>query len=201
MFNGLIREIARVSSFDGSILRLLSSHRPNLGDSIAVNGACLSVIKNYADGFSVELSPHSKGVLALENYKDRVHIEPALKYHERIEGHLVQGHIDALGKITAVEKRQKSKDLFIEVPSSFLPLISYKGAVAVDGVSLTISALFDKGFRLSLIPLSLKHTLFDEYLEGRRVNLESDLIARYLARLLSFKNEEKLNIERFAYIY
>jgi len=103
MFTGLIREVATVKSFVGSTLTIQAKHKANIGDSIAVNGACLTVVKLFTDGFAVELSPESQKLLAIENYKNRVHIEPAMKMGERFEGHIVQGHIDTIGTIRAIQ--------------------------------------------------------------------------------------------------
>ena len=106
MFNGLIRELAEVISYSQNVLRLKAKFRPNLGDSIAVNGACLSVIKLYDDGFSVELSAESRANVAVENLSGLVHIEPAMKLAERVDGHLMQGHIDFIGVISAIKKHE-----------------------------------------------------------------------------------------------
>ena len=189
MFNGLIREIGEVKSFDGKILKIKATHKPNLGDSIAVNGACLSVVAIHSDGFSVELSSESSKVLALENYKDRVHIEPAMKIGDRIDGHLIQGHIDAIGVIRDIKRLASGVDFIIELPNEILHLIAKKGAIAVEGVSLTINDINSNLMRLTLIPISMKDTLFGEFQIGRRVHIESDILARYIDRILNSKNQ------------
>ena len=189
MFNGLIREIGEVKSFDGKILKIKATHKPNLGDSIAVNGACLSVVAIHSDGFSVELSSESSKVLALENYKDRVHIEPAMKIGDRIDGHLIQGHIDAIGVIRDIKRLASGVDFIIELPNEILHLIAKKGAIAVEGVSLTINDISSNLMRLTLIPISMKDTLFGEFQIGRRVHIESDILARYIDRILNSKNQ------------
>ena len=104
MFTGLIRELAKVESFSNNILTLKSNYKPKIGDSIAVNGACLTVIKIGNKNFSVELSPESTSLLALENYKNEVHIEPAMQMGDRFEGHIVQGHVDCIGVVEKIEK-------------------------------------------------------------------------------------------------
>lgn len=189
MFNGLIREIAEVVSFENNFLKLKAKFRPNLGDSVAVNGACLSVVSLFEGGFCVELSDESRKNLALENYKNKVHIEPAMRLGDRIDGHLLQGHIDGIGIIRAIENRQNSQDFYIEIPQNLMHLMANKGSIAVDGVSLTINEILDYGIRLTIIPLSLKDSLFGEFKVGRRVNLESDLLARYVERMLKFDNK------------
>src|SRR3989338_2434573 len=115
MFTGLIREIAHVKSLAGSTLSIRAKHKAKLGDSIAINGACLTVIKVEKDGFSVELSPESQRVLAMENFKNEVHIEPAMMMGDRFEGHIVQGHIDCIGEIKEIKNSGNSYDVFIHV--------------------------------------------------------------------------------------
>ncbi|TQR29189.1 riboflavin synthase [Campylobacter sp. MIT 99-7217] len=205
MFNGLIREIALVQSFKGHILSLKAKHRPNLGDSIAVNGACLSVIELFHEGFSVELSKESRDKIALENLKDRVHIEPALRYKDRIDGHLMQGHIDGLGLLEQIVKNENGVDFYIKVPKAMMKLMADKGSIGIDGVSLTINEVFDESIRLTIIPISFRDTLFSSYKVGRRINLESDLLARYIAKQLEFKAQKKglswQEVEHISYLY
>ncbi len=192
MFNGLIREIAQVSSFDGRTLKLRAKYRPSLGDSVAVNGACLSVTKVSASGFEVELSSESAALLATENFRGRVHIEPAMRLGERIDGHLMQGHVDGIGIIERVQGLAVGRDFFVRLPRELLPFVATKGSIGVDGVSLTVNETTKTGVRLTLIPLSLKDTLFADYREGRRVNIETDLLARYAARILGFAGSSNL---------
>lgn len=226
MFNGLIREIAQVASFSGDSLRLRARYRPALGDSVAVNGACLSVTRLFADGFAVQLSSETARVIAVQNLRSPVHIEPAMRLGERIDGHLIQGHVDAVGEIYKISKLPSGVDFFIRAPLYIAPLLAPKGSVAIDGVSLTISEVLEGGgnfthkyrkgshganfsdsnsvcdpsslgvnlkseaqscaIRLTIIPLTLKDTLFGSYKIGRRVNIETDLLARYVAAQLGF---------------
>jgi riboflavin synthase len=180
MFTGLIREIATVKSFTNNILSIKSSHKAKLGDSIAVNGACLTVIKVNNDGFSVELSPESQKVLAIQNYKNKVHIEPAMMMGDRFEGHIVQGHIDCVGTIKNINDNGNSKDFIIELPKEYIKYIIPKGSIAIDGISLTINEIYDDSFRLTIIPHTIKNTLFQTYNIGTRVNIETDMFARYI---------------------
>ncbi|CAD7287629.1 Riboflavin synthase [Campylobacter majalis] len=202
MFNGLIREIAEVVSYQNNILRLRAKHKPQHGDSIAVNGACLSVIELHDDGFSVELSLESRTHLATENFTNKVHIEPAMTLQTRIDGHLVQGHIDAIGEITQIQKKENGVDIYIKLPREIMHLMAQKGSVCVDGVSLTINEITKDGIRLTIIPITFKESLFAEYKIGQRVNIESDLLARYVARQLGFKQELTWETaERFLSLY
>nr|WP_315009230.1 riboflavin synthase [uncultured Campylobacter sp.] len=233
MFNGLIREIAQVASFSGDLLRLRARYRPALGDSVAVNGACLSVTRLFADGFAVQLSSETARVIAAQNLRGSVHIEPAMRIGDRIDGHLIQGHIDTVGEIYKISKLASGIDFFIRAPLHIVPLLAPKGSVAIDGVSLTINEVLAGGgnfihkdpfganfsdsssrgpnssgsnsvrdlnslgvnlkseaqscaIRLTIIPLTLKDTLFGSYKIGRRVNIETDLLARYVAAQLGF---------------
>ena len=223
MFNGLIREIAQVASFSGDSLRLRARYRPALGDSVAVNGVCLSVTWLFADGFAVQLSSETARIIAVQNLRGSVHIEPAMRLGERIDGHLIQGHVDAVGEIYKISKLASGVDFFIRAPLHIAPLLAPKGSVAIDGVSLTINEVLGGGgnfihkdpfganfsgsnsvcdlnplganlkseaqscaIRLTIIPLTLKDTLFGSYKIGRRVNIETDLLARYIAAQLGF---------------
>ena len=204
MFNGLIRELAEVISYSQNVLRLKAKFRPNLGDSIAVNGACLSVIKLYDDGFSVELSAESRANVAVENLSGLVHIEPAMKLDERVDGHLMQGHIDFIGVISDIKKHENGVDFYIDLPQEAMALMANKGSVGVEGVSLTINEILPKGIRLTIIPITFRDSLFGTFKVGRRVNIESDLLARYVARMLEAKQNGGLSwdeVERISSLY
>lgn len=202
MFNGLIREIAEVKSYNNHILSLKAHYRPNLGDSIAVNGACLSVIKINANGFDVELSKESRTHIATENLKYKVHIEPALKFGDRIDGHLMQGHIDMLGRLEKIQKDENGIDFFISLPQQGMKFMANKGSVGIDGVSLTINEVLKEGIRVTIIPLTFRETLFQSYKIGRRINVESDLLSRYIdARFEHKKGISWEEVERISYLY
>lgn len=187
MFTGLIREIAHVKSLAGSKLTIRAKYKAKLGDSIAINGACLTVIEVLDDGFSVELSPESQKLLAMENYKDEVHIEPAMMMGDRFEGHVVQGHVDAIGEIKEIKNNGNSYDVFIKVDKKFIPYVVPKGSITVDGVSLTVNEVFSDSFRLTIIPHTMRETLFKNYKKGSHVNIETDMFARYVAHIISHK--------------
>jgi len=187
LFTGLIREIAHVKSLSGSKLSIRAKHKAKIGDSIAINGACLTVIEVANDGFSVELSPESQKVLAMENYKDEVHIEPAMMMGDRFEGHIVQGHVDAIGEIKEIKNSGNSFDVFIHVDKKFIPYIIPKGSITVDGISLTVNEVFNDSLRLTIIPHTMKETLFRTYKKGSKVNIETDMFARYVAHIISHK--------------
>jgi riboflavin synthase len=185
MFTGLIREIATVKSFVGSTLTIKAKLKAKLGDSIAINGACLTVVNLNNDGFSVELSPESQKHLVIQNYKNEVHIEPAMMMGDRFEGHVVQGHVDAIGEIVEIKNLGNSFDVFIKVDKEHIPFIVPKGSITIDGVSLTVNDVKSDTFRLTIIPHTMKETLFKNYKKGSRVNIETDMFARYVSHIIS----------------
>jgi riboflavin synthase len=189
MFTGLIREKAKVISFIKNNLLLKADYCPNIGDSVAVNGVCLTVIKVSDGEFVVELSPETKAVVAIENYKNEVHIEPAMRLSDRLEGHIVQGHVDTVGKIEKIEKSENSYDFFIKIDKEFMKFVVPKGSITIDGVSLTVNDIFKESFRLTIIPHTVENTLFKSYKVGTRVNVETDMFARYLYHIFKDKKE------------
>lgn len=212
MFNGLIKELAKVQNFAHNELSLLASHKPNLGESIAVNGACLSVIKVLKNGFVVELSKETRDNIAVENLKNFVHIEPAMRLMERIDGHLMQGHIDGVGEILSIEKNENGVDFWVKIPPNLCKFIAAKGSVGIDGVSLTVNEIAQEKMRLTIIPITFKTSLFHTYKAKRRVNIETDLFAKYTARMLEFMDISSKNssqskdlsweqVEKIAYLY
>ena len=191
MFTGLIREMAKVVSFQNNYLTLKAKYQPKIGDSIAINGACLTVVKITSDTFSVELSPESVKILAMENYKDEVHIEPAMMMGDRFECHIVQGHVDCLGTIKSIKSNGNSTDFYISLPNEYLKFIIPKGSVTIDGVSLTVNEVMDDSFRLTIIPHTVQNTLFKNYKTGTKVNLETDMFARYIYNMFKRNNKKE----------
>jgi len=189
VFNGLIRELGKIKSFSNNKLRILSKYKPEIGDSIAINGVCLTATKIFPDGFEVELSPETQKIVPLENYKEGklVHIEPALRFGDRIDGHLIQGHVDAIGEVLEIKKNQNSYDVIIKTDPKIMKYIAPKGSIAIDGVSLTINEVFSDRFRLTIIPHTFENTLFKYYKIHQKVNIETDMFARYIYHM--FKNQ------------
>jgi riboflavin synthase len=193
MFNGLIRELAKVKSFSNNTLTLKSNYIPKIGDSIAVNGVCLTATKIYNDGFSVELSPETQSKVAIENYKNLVHIEPAMRLSDRIDGHLLQGHVDCIGEILEIKNNKNSYDVVIKIPVEYMKFVIDKGSIAIDGVSLTVNDTWQDRFRLTIIPHTFENTLFKYYKIHQRVNIETDMFARYVYKM--FKTKPQINDE------
>jgi riboflavin synthase len=190
MFTGLIREMVKVQSFAGSTLTVKAEYEPKIGDSIAINGACLTVVKIANGTFSVELSPESQKLLAIENYSGDVHMEPAMMMGDRFEGHIVQGHVDCIGTITSIKNNGNSTDFFVSIPQEYIKYVIPKGSVTIDGVSLTINDVDKKKshFRLTIIPHTIDNTLFKTYKINSRVNVETDMFARYIFNMFNEDN-------------
>ncbi len=191
MFTGLIREIATVKRYANNILSIQSSHKAKTGDSIAVNGICLTVIKVRSDGFDLELADETRAVVDVNRLKRRVHIEPAMQMNDRFEGHIVQGHIDCIGTIREISQGDNGTDFVISVPPDHIAYIVPKGSITVDGISLTVNDVYAESFRLTMIPHTLEHTLFDTYKTGTNVNIETDMFARYIDHILSHRHRSK----------
>ena len=189
MFTGLIREFAEVVDYSNNFLTLKAKYRPKIGDSIATNGICLTVVKLTDTTFTVELSAETRDIMAVENLKGRVHIEPAMAIGDRLEGHIVQGHVDCLGTIKSITKNQNATDMVISLPKEFTKFIIPKGSIAIDGVSLTLNDTNANEFRLTIIAHTLAQTIFSEYAVGRKVNIETDMFARYIYHMFKGKKD------------
>ena len=186
MFNGLIREIGLITNFSNNTLKIKSNLKPQIGDSIAINGVCLTVTKVLNDGFEVELSPETQKIIPIENYQPgkKVHLEEALRFGDKIDGHLIQGHVDAIGEILEIKKNKNSYDVIIKTDPKIIKYIAPKGSISIDGVSLTINEVWSDRFRLTIIPHTFENTLFKEYKVLRKVNIETDMFSRYIYHML-----------------
>ena len=190
MFTGLIREMATVVNYSNSVLTVMAKYKPKIGDSIALNGACLTAISIGKDTFSVELSPESAKTLAMENYKNKVHMEPAMMMGDRFEGHIVQGHVDCVGIIKSIKNNGNSTDFYISLPEEFSKYVIPKGSITIDGISLTVNDVEKNTFRLTIIPHTIKNTLFLNYKVRSNVNIETDMFARYVYNMFNKKKDE-----------
>lgn len=193
MFTGLVHATARVRSTapaeDGTRLYVETALGAELheGSSVAVNGVCLTALDPNAGGFDADvmaatLRSSSLGLLAAG---DRVNLELPVRAAERLGGHIVQGHVDATGTIASVRAEGIARVARVECDAGLLRYVVEKGSIAVDGVSLTVAALDEEGFSVSLIPETLERTTLGEAEPGRVVNLEVDVIAKYVERLVA----------------
>ncbi|MCK4978885.1 MAG: riboflavin synthase [Candidatus Delongbacteria bacterium] len=197
MFTGLIKEIGKIKSIkklgDGSEIIVLSKDvikDAKVDDSIAVNGVCLTVVSVDSDSFTVQAVKESLNLSTLSDLKlmDKVNLEPAMKVSDRLGGHIVQGHVDAKGKIIKIINNINGTEFNIEYPKELRKYIVHKGSICLDGISLTIAEVNDRYFRLSVIPHTLKQTTSGHWKIGTKVNIETDIIGRYIENML--KNDE-----------
>jgi len=194
MFTGIIAAVGnlhKITPKEGDVLLHLNTGKldlsdVNLGDSIAVNGTCLTVIELYAHGFSADVSVETLSRTTLKNLKvgSRVNLEKALTPTTRLGGHLVSGHVDGLGKVLSNVVDARSIRLVIEVPKHLEKYFAEKGSVCVDGVSLTVNEVNGTQFTLNIVPHTANETNVADWVVGAEVNIEVDVIARYLERLL-----------------
>lgn len=200
MFTGLIKELGDVISYQNNFLTIRAKYKPDIGDSICVNGACLTVTSINNDNFTVELTNESKKTIT-NNFKAKVHIEPAMKLGSRVEGHLVQGHIDFIGTIVAIQTDDNGTNFKIKVPKEAIKFIAPKGSICIDGVSLTVGEVANDMFSLTIIPHTMKNTIFNSYKLQHEVNIETDMIARYLYQIGKKNDTSWSDIDRMIAVY
>ena len=192
MFTGIIQAVGRVAKVEPAgqsvILRVaaagLDISDVRIGDSIACNGVCLTVTSVLPEGFTVDVSQETLRVSAGFAAGISVNLEKSLRLSDRLGGHLVSGHVDGVGIIAQIKQIDASREMRIRFPSTLGPYIARKGSIAVNGVSLTVNAVADEIFSLNLIPHTLAVTSLQELNPGDPINLEIDLIARYVERML-----------------
>ncbi|AKA70601.1 riboflavin synthase [Clostridium scatologenes] len=200
MFTGIIEEVGRILSVSKGInsaqinieaKKVLEDVK--LGDSIAVNGVCLTVTSFKHNSFTVDVMPETIRRSSLNNLKkgSLVNLERALALGERLGGHIVSGHIDCTGKIANIKNEDIATWITLEVPDDALRYIVLKGSVTIDGVSLTVAEVNEKSFSVSLIPHTKGETTLYEKNLGEDVNIECDLIGKYVERLVFMKQKEE----------
>ncbi|HEY6973709.1 MAG TPA: riboflavin synthase [Nitrospiraceae bacterium] len=198
MFTGIVEEMGAVTAVEktlaGTRLTILAATvlgDLKIGDSLSVNGTCLTVVTKNERNFVVEISPETLSVTTLGqlNAGAPVNLERAMKLNERIGGHLVAGHVDGVGTIRSRHQEGNAIFFTIEAPDEILRYCVVKGSVTVDGISLTINDVTDKGFSVAIIPHTAKVTTLGLKQIGDTVNLESDLIGKYVERLLQERNQ------------
>jgi riboflavin synthase len=194
MFTGIIQavgEIVAVESVGGDArLRIdtgvLDLAGAGLGDSIAVNGVCLTAVEFSPGGFVADVSQETLSLTTLGNARQgsRVNLEPALTLATPLGGHLVSGHVDGIGKLLSMDPDARSTRMEFEVPIELSRYVARKGSITIDGTSLTVNAVEGEKFSVNIVPHTLERTIMGGYTAGAHVNLEVDLVARYLERLL-----------------
>jgi riboflavin synthase len=200
MFTGIVREIGAVDQVDrssaGARLRIAAGLASELdpGDSVSVAGACLTVASRGDGAFEADVMNQTLSLTTLGDLEPggRVNLEPALRAGESLGGHLVQGHVDATAEVVSARDDGIARRLEVRVPAPLRRYLVEHGSVTVDGVSLTVAALTNEGFEVSLIPETLERTTLGAAAAGGRVNLEVDQIARYVERLVQgFEKEDR----------
>jgi riboflavin synthase len=194
MFTGIIEATGKLTELthnQGDLTVRVSS--PNLdmgdvqlGDSIATNGVCLTVVEKFSDGFRADVSNETLELTQFAQYKlgQTVNLEKALQPISRLGGHLVSGHIDGIATVVAISPNARATEYWLEAPSELMKYIPYKGSVAIDGISLTVNEIKDCQFKLTIVPHTAQETTIAEFKVGSKINLEVDQIARYLERLI-----------------
>ncbi|MGQ1911173.1 riboflavin synthase [Marinifilum sp. RC60d5] len=199
MFTGLIEEIGSIKSIKrgGESIRLsIAAHKimddVKLGDSIATNGICLTVVSFTSTGFSADVMPEtmSRTNFGLLGTGSRVNLERAVRVGDRLGGHMVSGHVDGLGEIVGKEQDDNAIWVSIAAPKNILKYVIEKGSVAIDGISLTVAYVDDKMFKVSIIPMTQEDTTLISKKAGEKVNLECDMTAKYIEKFMFHKEEE-----------
>jgi len=200
MFTGLIQDVGTVESLDsgaeGARLRIATSLAAEIepGDSVAVNGACLTATTVDANGFETEAMNQTLEVTSLAGLEagGRVNLELAMKASDRLGGHIVQGHVDGVGEVASIEEDGFAKRLRIALAPDLLRYAIDKGSITLDGVSLTVAELGEDWLEVSLIPETLERTTLGEASPGRKLNVECDVIAKHVERLMApFAGKER----------
>ena len=194
MFTGLISAIGEIASLEprGGDVRLtintgnLALGDVHLGDSIACNGACLTAVQLTGHGFVADVSVETLSLTTVGNWKtgSRINLEKAMQASDRFGGHIVSGHVDGIGEVVSLHEDARSWRFRILAPRGLAKYIAHKGSITVDGTSLTINKVGGAEFELNIVPHTMTHTVMSDYRVGTKVNLEVDLVARYLERLL-----------------
>jgi riboflavin synthase len=206
VFTGLVQDVGKVVAVAGEQVRRLTvatalpAANFSVGESIAVNGVCLTVVDRQAGSFAVEAGAETLARTTMSDLRvgDGVHLERALALGERLGGHLVLGHVDGVGKVLLSHAESGGHALELSVPASLSPLVIEKGSIAVDGVSLTVNAVRGDRIGLFLIPETLRRTTLGARAVGSSVNLEVDVLGKYVARLIGPLLRGQLEPERLA---
>jgi riboflavin synthase len=182
MFTGIVRERGRVASFEDGRLVVESGIAAGIGDSVAVDGVCLTVVEAENGRLGFDVMKETEGRTKL--FGSEVNLEPALRAGEPLGGHYVQGHVDGVGTVRTVEAEGEGRRVWVDADPALLRYLVEKGSITVEGVSLTVAGLDELGFAVALVQHTLEATTLGGLEPGNRVNLETDVLAKYVERLL-----------------
>ena len=191
MFTGIVREVGTVAAFDGSRLVVAAPETAAsgvaMGDSVSIAGVCLTVVETEEGRLAFDVVPETLSRTALGRLQpdERLNVEPALRVGDPLGGHVVQGHVDAVGRVRAIAPEGDSRRVWVDAPDEIVRYCLEKGSIAIDGVSLTVAALDDDGLEVALIPHTLAVTTLGELEPGDEVNLEVDVLAKVVERLVA----------------
>jgi riboflavin synthase len=183
MFTGIVQERGRVASFGGERLVVETAVPADVGDSVALDGVCLTVTERANGNLAFDVMPET--LARAKRFREEVNVEAALRAGDPLGGHYVQGHVDGVGRIRALEPEGESRRVTIEAPPDLLRYCVEKGSIAVDGVSLTIATLVDDAFVVALVGHTLETTTLGRLGPRDEVNLEVDVLAKYVERLVT----------------
>jgi riboflavin synthase len=193
MFTGIVQAVGRIAKIkpaaQSAVVAIdaggLDLGDVAVGDSIACNGVCLTVTSRLPNGFTVDISPETLAVTAGFVTGAAINLEKALRLSDRLSGHIVSGHVDGAGTVEVVESMDGNRAIVVRFPAELARYIARKGSIALNGVSLTVNAVTGNSFSVNLIPHTLAVTNLNDLKQGDRVNLEIDLIARYVERIVT----------------
>lgn len=206
MFTGIVQSTGVIEAVEprGGDVRLrvgcpdFELQDVNPGDSISVSGVCLTVVELEQGAFAADVSRESLGLTTLGRMKagSRVNLEKSLTLTSPLGGHLVTGHVDGVGQVLSRTEEARSFRFHVSVPDELTRYVARKGSICIDGVSLTVNGVRDNRFDVNIVPHTLEVTNLDEWAPGRHVNLEVDIVARYLERLLGAERPGSLTLEK-----
>ena len=201
MFTGIVEDVGKVKVIRPKAKEVLltievkniNAGEISLGESIAINGTCLTVISSGKNNFTVEASHETLKRTNLSRLKvgSKANLERAVKLGARLGGHIVNGHVDGIGKVDSIEKRGKSIEIWFSLPEGLSKYVVEKGSIAVDGVSLTVNAVIGNRFLVNIIPYTQEATIFGELRRGDPVNIECDIIGKYVEKFVAVKDNKK----------
>lgn len=200
MFTGLVESVGRVASVEAHpagrrlVVETALAAELGLGDSIAVNGCCLTVVERNHASFSVDVSPETLRVTTLGEWKTgrRVNLERPLRADQRLGGHFVLGHVDAVAEVLSIQQQGDSYWMEFALPFALQPCMILKGSVTLDGISLTVASLGKNDFGVQVIPHTWTHTALADLNVGAAVNLEADVLGKYVVRMMSLEHSPEL---------